>query len=428
MLIYIHVPFCVARCEYCAFHSIALGKNNPAPIQDYIDTLMMEIALAGERNAGKTVRSVFFGGGTPSLLPPAALSAIMNRLAKSFKFTQRPEITLEANPESLKRRNIFQDYLACGINRLSIGAQALDDAALKSLGRIHKARDVFNAIMGAAAAGFTNIGIDLMWGLPGQSIRQWLQTLKEASQTGVSHISAYNLSLEPGTPFEKKWEAGELILPPERDQALMFMEGSALLESAGFLQYEISNFARMGFQSRHNMGYWEGSDYLGLGPSSTSTIGQFRWTNPASMAAWKSLVEKRESGNAPEVLTPATRVLETVMLRLRTARGLRLKAYRDLTGRDFIKENQKMIQTMHDNGLVKIRNGYLSLTRAGMLVSNAIIGNLFESIKGSFEKPAETRKTTLEPIASAEEAIPRPVIWPLAEKGQPGRGKRDLDF
>lgn len=421
MLIYIHVPFCVSRCDYCAFHSIAVGKNNPAPIQDYIDTLMMEIALAGERNAGKTVRSVFFGGGTPSLLPPAAINVIMSRLAKAFKFSQRPEITLEANPETLKRKNIFQDFLAAGINRLSIGAQALDDAALKSLGRIHKARDVFNAIMGAAAAGFTNIGLDLMWGLPGQSIRQWLQTLKEATQTGASHISAYNLSLEPGTPLEKKWEAGELALPPERDQALMFMEGSSLLESAGFLQYEISNFAKMGFQCRHNMGYWEGADYLGLGPSSTSTLGQFRWTNPASIPAWKSLIEKRESGHAPEILTPATRILETVMLRLRTARGLRLKAYRDLTGRDFIKEHQKMIQAMHDNGLVKIRNGYLSLTRAGMLVSNTIIGNLFESIKDSLDNPASFQKTTPEKPGLAEDCPPRPVIWPLAEQAGKSR-------
>lgn len=423
MLIYIHVPFCVSRCDYCAFHSIPVGKNNPAPIQDYIDTLMMEIALAGERNAGKTIRSVFFGGGTPSLLSPAAIAVILDRLAKAFKFTQKPEITLEANPETLKKRNIFQEFLTAGINRLSIGAQALDDAALKSLGRIHKARDVFNAVMGAAAAGFTNIGMDLMWGLPGQSIRQWLQTLKEATQTGVSHISAYNLSLEPGTPLEKKWEAGELSLPPERDQALMFMEGAAQLESAGFLQYEISNFAKMGFQSRHNMGYWEGDDYLGLGPSSTSTIGQFRWTNPASIPAWKSLIEKRESGNTPEILTPTTRILETVMLRLRTARGLRLKAYRDLTGRDFIKEHQKMIQAMHDNGLVKIRNGYLSLTRAGMLVSNTIIGNLFETIRDSLEKPA-VQKIPPETASLTGEALPRPIIWPLAENEDKKRFKR----
>lgn len=417
MLIYVHVPFCISRCNYCAFHSIAIGKNNPGLISEYLDTLLMEIALAGERYADKPVRSVFFGGGTPSLLPPKAIGAIMDRLARAFKFGSKPEITLEANPENLKKRNIFADYLASGINRLSLGVQSLDDNMLKTLGRAHKTRDSINAIMGAAGAGFSNISVDLMWGLPGQSIRQWLQTLREVTQLGVSHISAYNLSLEPGTPFERQWSANELILPPERDQSLMFMEGASQLEKAGFLQYEISNFAKMGFQSRHNMGYWEGADYLGLGPSSTSTIRQFRWTNPANFEAWKSLVAKKESGRQPEILTPQTRILETVMLRLRTARGLRLKAYHDMTGRDFIKDHQKVIQAMHDNGLIRIRNGYLSLTRSGMLVSNAIIGNLFERIKESLDKPAEKEKNIFleQPTLSKPAVVPQPVVWPVAD-------------
>lgn len=417
MLVYIHVPFCLRRCNYCAFHSMAVGKNNSSFISDYLDTLMMEIAIAGEKYPAQAVRSIFFGGGTPSLLPPSALGAIIDRLGKAFKMAPKPEITLEANPETLKKRNIFTEYLSCGINRLSIGVQSLDDVMLRSLGRLHKTRDSINAIMGASAAGFANIGVDLMWGLPGQSIRQWLQTLKEITQLGVAHISAYNLTLEPGTPLEKQWESGELILPPERDQSLMFMEGAAALESAGYLQYEISNFAKMGFQCRHNTGYWEGADYLGLGPSSTSTIGQFRWTNPASLEAWKSIVAKKESGRIPEILSPKTRILETVMLRLRTARGLRLKAFRDLTGRDFIKDHQKIIQAMHDNGLVRIRNGYLSLTRSGMLVSNAIIGNLFERINESLDnKPPREEKLILnQEIGKGNQIAPQPVIWPVAD-------------
>lgn len=417
MLVYIHVPFCISRCTYCAFHSITMEKGNAGLVESYLDTLFMEIALAGEKHSGSEIKSIFLGGGTPSLLSPSAIYAILNRLSGAFKLSPKAEITLEANPESLKKRNIFSDYLSSGINRLSIGVQSLDDAILKTLGRIHKTRDSVNAIMGARAAGFTNIGVDLIWGLPGQSIRQWLQTLKEATQLGPDHISAYNLTLEPGTILEKKWEAGEIVLPPERDQSLMFMEGSSLLEANGYMQYEISNYAKMGFQSRHNMGYWEGRDYLGLGPSATSTIGDLRWTNPADLKAWNSVIEKRGMGRLPEKLTPRTRILETVMLRLRTARGLKLKTYREMTGHDLVRDFHTLVETMHNNGLIRIRDGHLSLTRKGMLVSNVIIGNLFERIAETLQKNPEMEKNLIPklPVPPSAPAIPRPIVWPVAE-------------
>lgn len=420
MLLYIHVPFCVSRCKYCAFHSLPVGKNDTGMINEYLDALLMEIALYGEKFPGTRIQSIFFGGGTPSLLPPKAIAVIMDRIAKAFKIAPKPEITLEANPETLKGGSVMYDLLDSGINRLSLGAQSLDDNMLRMLGRPHKAQDAINAIMGAKAAGFGNVSVDLMWGLPNQSIRQWLQTLKEITQLGVEHISSYGLTLEPGTTMEKECSEGRLMLPPERDQALMFMEGAALLESRGFIQYEISNFARMGYQSRHNMGYWEGADYLGLGPSSTSTVGNVRWTNPANMETWKTLADNRKLAENKEILTPRTRLLELVMLRLRTARGLRLKAYRDMTGRDFIKDHKKIVQAMYDNGLVKILNGYLSLTRSGMLVSNAVIGNLFERINESLDKaPGENLKHGGMPLSPPDaNIVPRPIIWPMAEENK----------
>lgn len=420
MLVYIHVPFCVRRCSYCAFHSVAIGRDasSASPMRTWLDSLLMEIAHYGDLFPKTRVQSVFFGGGTPSLLPPAAVEAILSRLGNAFSLAPKAEITLEANPESLRGQHDAKGYVAAGANRLSIGVQSLDDAMLRMLGRPHKAQDSLHAIYSARQAGFANVSVDLMWGLPGQSVRQWLQTLKEIARLSPDHISAYGLTLEPGTELEKQCERGELSLPPERDQSIMFMEGASYLETQGFLQYEISNFGRMGFQCRHNLGYWEGQDYLGLGPSSTSTIGSRRWTNPASITAWREQIAKNELAGAPEILSPKTRVLELIMLRLRTARGLRLKAYRDLTGRDFLRDHQKLAQTLHENGLVRIRNGYLSLTRSGMLVSNAVIANIFERVESTLDQAALPPVPRMLKAAGSSQAADagevQPVVWPVA--------------
>lgn len=387
----------------------------------YLASLEAEIALHAKTMPGREVQSVFFGGGTPSLLDGNQFGRIMNCLKTSFQLSPKAEVTIEGNPESVQDRARLDAWLAAGANRLSIGLQSLDDAALRMLGRPHKAHDGLRAIELARAAGFGNISVDLMWGLPGQSVHQWLQTLKEVAALGPDHVSAYGLSLEPGTELERLCDKGSLILPPERDQSIMFMEGSATLEAAGYMHYEISNFARMGFQCRHNLGYWESMDYLGLGPSSTSTIGDRRWTNPANLASWADSVQKGGAGRNVEILTPRTRALELIMLRLRTARGMRLKAWQDFCGRDFLQDNKRLVQALHENGLIRIRKGYLSLTRGGMLVSNSIISNLFERI----QKTLDEHPTTFNTRALAQPKTPQtglqnekmniaPVKWPDA--------------
>lgn len=431
MLLYIHVPFCRSRCNYCAFHSMAIGRDGAGAqmMSDYLDTLLLELAHYGDKLGKAPVSSVFFGGGTPSLLPPDIVGRILERIDRTFQLETKAEISLEANPESLSRSNKAADFLAAGINRLSIGIQSLDDSCLRVLGRPHKVQDSLNAVLAARTAGFTNISVDLMWGLPGQGVRQWLQTLKDVARLAPEHISSYGLTLEPGTPLELDCDAGRLVLPPERDQNIMFMEGAAFLEKSGYLHYEISNFARMGFQCRHNLGYWEGEDYLGLGPSATSTIAGARWTNPASLAAWGNLAREKALGKQAEILAPGTRLMEQIMLRLRTSRGLRLKAYKQLTGRDFLKDNQRLVQAMHENGLIRIRNGYLSLTRSGMVVSNAIISNIFERVEQTVgARPPQPRQIELPKIesgqmvaagnarASSEEI--RKIVWPLAEEAK----------
>ena len=286
---------------------------------------------------------------------------------------------MEANPESISRATAGQ-YLREGVNRVSLGAQSLDDTELAMLGRGHCAADVTRAVYALRDAHFHNIGLDLIWGLPGQTSRRWKKQLKEVARLRPEHLSCYGLTLEEGTPMRELCESGALLpLPDEREAARMYVQGAELLEELGYLQYEISNFARMGYLCRHNMGYWEGEDYLGLGPSATSTIGGRRWTNPANIGRWARQVKRHATGADAEKLDLTDRVLELIMLRLRTARGLRVKAYRELTGRDFLRDHKPLVHALHRHGLVRIKDGYLRLTRNGMLVSNSILERFFDA-------------------------------------------------
>ena len=392
MQLYIHVPFCRVRCGYCAFHSQALGKSASASslVRQYVDTLLLELALWGDRLGRQPLSSVFFGGGTPSILPASVIAALMARIRRYFKLEKGAEITLEGNPESLLARNYLPDLLDAGVNRISVGAQSLHAPHLRMLGRIHNARDAIHTVMAARSAGVQNLGLDLIWGLPGQGVRQWLMMLKEVLQLRPEHLSLYGLTLEPGTPLEQDWQQGRLELPPERDLSLMYVEGAELLESAGYIHYEISNFARMGFQCRHNLGYWEGADYLGLGPSATSTLNGRRWTNPSVALEWTAAVRSGAPDADAETLSVQARVLELIMLRLRTSRGLRVKAYRDLTGRDFLRDHKALVHALHERGLIRIRNGYLRFTRSGMLVSNSILSRFFADTEAKFLEAGPT--------------------------------------
>lgn len=382
MLLYIHVPFCRSKCRYCSFYSQPIGRGiRPAQseeLRDYVDSLLMEMALWGDMLGRQSVSSVFIGGGTPSLLPPRIVGILLERAARIFSIEKGAEITMEANPESLTAPTQVQEWLKAGVNRISLGVQSLDDAMLRVLGRAHKFADVLRAVNCVRAAGCANLNLDLMWGLPGQSVRHWLNTLKEVLRLRPEHISSYALTLEEGTPLEDSVRRGRLTVPEERDQSLMFLEGAETLESAGYLHYEISNFARMGFSCRHNSGYWEGREYLGMGPSATSTVTNRRWTNPADLRQWAENVRQHRLGENAELLTTDVRIMELIMLRLRTSRGMRLKAYRQLTGSDFVPAHASLVKALHAGGYIRILDGYLRLTRQGMLVSNSIISSIFE--------------------------------------------------
>lgn len=377
MLLYIHIPFCRAKCRYCAFYSVPSARAGL--LREYTDTLLMEIAFWRDRLGKMPVETVFFGGGTPSILPPKVLGTILDRIRAAFDVTSSAEISLEANPDSFLAIGYAHEAAALGFNRVSLGVQSFDEDALRVLGRPHGRREAFMAYDQARAAGFASVNLDLIWGLPGQRRRDWLRELAEAVKLQPDHLSCYGLTPEEGTPMAEALEKGLVTLPEEKEQAAMYVDGAEYLETAGYLQYEISNFARLGFQCRHNLGYWEGGEYLGLGPAATSTIKGLRWSNPCDIRLWSS---NTKTGAVPdaETLSPKIRLLETVMLRLRTTRGLRLKAYREMTGRDFMKDNKQLLHMLHRQGLVRFKGGYIRLTRAGMLVSNAILEHLFDAL------------------------------------------------
>jgi len=374
LLLYIHVPFCQSRCHYCNFHSQAF---NQVTFAWYFKLLLQEIELWGKRLKKPLLRTIYFGGGTPSLVPLHQLDQIMKALDKAFTFGSPMETTIEANPDSAHDVSYFRGLLSMGFNRLSLGMQSMNDTELHIMGRPHSAAMTMQSYDAARRAGFGNIGLDVIWGLPGQRFKSWIDQLKGVAEMWPEHISAYNLTVEPNTVMKKIIDEGdEYQLPPEQEQGRMFIYGAEYLESMGYMHYEVSNFARMGFTSVHNSGYWDGSDYLGLGPSAVSTIGRRRFTTPRYMDEYDAYVRGGLVGEDHELLTDDDLLKELVMLSLRTAKGLDLKEYRKRTGFDLVKRQQQLITALHRENLVRINRGHLRLTKNGMLVSNVIIKRL----------------------------------------------------
>ena len=414
MLLYIHVPFCRAKCRYCAFYSrpgcdeAAMGawaRAIDADLRAWGEALRGEAELApgfladgtdgtygrhGVFSSGRgplrpRVTSVFFGGGTPSLLSPALLGRLLDRASREFTFADGIEISMEANPESMTPEKAA-GFRAAGVSRVSLGVQALDDSLLAAVGRVHSRADALRAYEGLRRAGFDSVGLDFIWGLPGESLDSWRAQLEEAATLRPDHLSCYGLTLEEGTPLFT--ERDSLDLPGEDVQAAMYADCGDILERHGYRQYEISNYALPGRECRHNLGYWLGEDYLGLGPSAVSAMRGLRWSQPADLAEW--LAAPRGQRPGPELceeLSFREQAEELVMLRLRTARGLPLDEYRRFTGRDFAADNAALIAALEAEGLARMEDGAegprFALTRPGMLISNAVIEQCFETIPDS---------------------------------------------
>jgi oxygen-independent coproporphyrinogen-3 oxidase len=364
--LYVHIPFCLSKCRYCGFYSLPELAYLPA----FLTALGEEIRLT--RRDGATFDTIYIGGGTPSVLSAQQLRGILAALAAAFTVAPGAEITLEANPADLNA-GLLAALREAGVNRINLGVQALDDRLLAFLGRRHDRARSLSALAAVRAAGFARIGIDLIYGIPGQSLATWKATLGEAIAQEPGHLSCYQLTAEPETPLEKQCRRGELSLPDEALQASFFHETSAMLEASGYIHYEVSNFARPGQESRHNRKYWNHTAYLGFGPSAHSFSGRERRWNHRSLETY---LRELEAGRLPlessEQLSDAELRLEALFLGLRTRRGIELGGFKRRYGQDLAAEKEKMLTHLEREGLVEIREGFLRPTRAGLAVADSL--------------------------------------------------------
>jgi oxygen-independent coproporphyrinogen-3 oxidase len=325
------------------------------------------------RNRFNPFDTAYIGGGTPSLLSPQQLENILTRIRENFDLISDSEVTVETNPADIDR-SYLESMREIGINRVNIGVQSFDQEVLAFLGRRHSAKQAISAVEASRKAGFHNLGLDLIYGVPDQSIDLWLDTLKQAVAFSPEHLSCYQLTLEAKTPLGKRYQAGEFSIPGEELQYEFFMKTSQFLEEAGYIHYEVSNFAReTEFASRHNQKYWDHSPYLGLGPSAHSFRDNRRWWNHRSVDHYITTIN---AGNLPieetEILTMEQLRLEALCLGLRTKKGVYLEDFKNQYGCDLFAEKKKMLDKLQEKGLISIQDGRLSPTQAGLAVADSL--------------------------------------------------------
>jgi oxygen-independent coproporphyrinogen-3 oxidase len=373
--LYIHIPFCVAKCGYCDFASVPLS---PGALEPYLDALVREIAAAAE--AGRRAATVYIGGGTPSLLSGGQLERLLGAVRAAFAVEPGAETTLEANPGTLDREQTSA-WRALGVNRVSLGVQSLDDGLLTRIGRRHTAREALAAYRLLRAAGFGNIGLDLIHGLPGQTPALWRRDLARALALGPDHLSLYSLGVEEGTAFHRELRAGRLALPPEEAAAEMIAIAAELTAAAGFERYEISNWARPGCRCRHNLDCWSLREYRGCGAGAHSFLrrpGALRLANVRDPAAYARLI--RERGDAVALREePGPRQLagEAAMLALRTSDGLDEPAFAEAHGAAWAVLFPDAAALGREHGWLERTAGRVRLTPAGMLFSDSVFRLLF---------------------------------------------------
>lgn len=375
LLLYVHVPFCRRKCGYCSFHS---GPWSEEAAGAYVDAACRELRVWGERLDRPRVETVYVGGGTPSLLPGAAFMRFREFLDTRFDFGEVSEWTVEGNPESADSASFFRDLLRAGVNRLSLGVQSFDDGELVRLGRLHTAAQAGRSLELARACGFKNIGLDLIWGLPGQSVAAWLDNLARAVELAPEHLSCYGLSVDPGTRLAKAEQAGAVVLPEDAVQEEMFLVGGDFLEQSGYFQYEISNFCIPGRESVHNSGYWTGRPYLGIGPGAVSCLNGKRWRNPEDLGVYTRTAGQEPAARNVEILSRRDRINEAVILSLRTSRGLNAEAFHALSGHGFEQGREEILGEFEKKNMLRRTATGWSLTRSGMLLSNAVLAELLE--------------------------------------------------
>lgn len=373
LALYVHWPFCVSKCPYCDFNSHVRAHVDQAR---WRDALLADLVHEAALTAGRPVASIFFGGGTPSLMPPETVAAVIEAADRHWGLAAACEITLEANPSSVEAAR-FADLAMAGVNRVSLGLQALDNATLRFLGRAHDVDEGLAALTTAQAA-FARVSFDLIYARPDQTLVAWENELARALSFGTEHLSLYQLTIEPGTRFATEAAAGRLTLPDEDLAADLFATTRAMTAAAGLPAYEISNHARPGAESRHNMTYWRMDDYVGIGPGAhgrrngTATV---RHKKPEN---WLAAIDRQASGIAQEdALNPAERRTEALLMGLRMREGVDLRHIARLGGIGVERViDRRAAAMLARQGLIAITDDRLTVTDAGMPVLNAILGEI----------------------------------------------------
>ena len=366
--IYIHIPFCRKKCFYCDFYKTTAVEKKPL----FLQSLRKEAHLQAGYLGRETVETIYFGGGTPTVLTIQELSEILEYLRLLFPVSDQAEITLEANPDDLSLLYL-KDLRQLGFNRLSIGIQSFSDQDLKKMNRRHSSAQAFLSVYDAAEAGFNHVSIDLIYGLPGLTLQNWEKNLKRAFKLPFNHLSAYHLTYHEGTKFHEWLRSGSLRELPEEDSIAQFERLMDLSAEAGFEQYEISNFARDKAYSKHNSSYWSGSKYLGLGPSAHSYDGISRQWNMASLTGYIKALESGIPLFEREELTFTERINDYLITRIRTIRGISLRDMANQFGPDYTQKVQASAYSFLQSGHLTQNGDQIYLTRKGIMVSDEIM-------------------------------------------------------
>lgn len=374
MELYIHVPFCVKKCAYCDFLSFPADEGTK---RRYVEKLMEEMGTMGAVCRDNTVSTVFVGGGTPSILKGEWMEELFSVLRENFSLEPDAEISMEANPGTVTKEKLFS-YRRAGINRLSFGLQSAKERELSALGRIHSFEDFLESFRAARECGFENINVDLMSALPGQTADSWMETLKRTAELSPEHISAYSLIVEEGTPFYEAYgsEAGRKLLPDEETEREMYHRTKAFLRECGYERYEISNYAKPGFACLHNIGYWTGVPYLGLGLGAASYLNGKRFSGHGDMETY--LASAAGTYENEVQLTKKDMEEEFFFLGLRLTKGVSLAEFKERFGEDAAAVYPGVMERFVKEGAANLSDGRFFLTDYGMDVSNYVMAEFLQ--------------------------------------------------
>lgn len=370
--LYIHIPFCRAKCNYCDFYSVPLSTADC--LEGYIKGLAAEIKQRALFYDNIPVSTVYWGGGTPSLLAPEHIHRVLSIIKENYPVQADLEISLEANPATVDTKQL-QEFREAGINRLSLGIQSFRNEELSVLGRVHTDQDSRDAIQAAREAGIQNLSLDLIYGLPGQTRDDWLFNLQSALEQEPEHISLYLLQLEPHTPLGRKVERKEIFLLDEDLELEMYRLSQQIISQAGYQQYEISNFARTGYECRHNLLYWDSCEYLGFGAGAVSFLSSRRERNTEDISKYISHADQTDfwQGEVLEEMDREQRWVDALLLGLRKTRGIHLQAFNERFGIDILAEYPEVIDDLVGGKFLEITHGYLRMTPSAYFISNQIL-------------------------------------------------------